>query len=287
MGAKSDPKRAERREQIARRVSGAAVARAEMAPPAGVPIALRSAQHVLVSRGRFEPMVGTRIALIEWVIKGEAALAVGAQRVSFKDGQVAIYLPSIPFHFWAIEEVNEMCWFTVDGPLAEQFMFELELRPGVYPSGPPPVERIQEMMSQLKNHSIQGLRKASLLAVQTLYELADQIRTPQVPSVVREVQTLIEQEFANPDLSAELMAERFAYHRGSLSRLFHHHTGVTIMDYITRVRLQQAKSLLQHTPDKIAEVSRKCGFREASYFCRWVQKRTGSSPTELREASQK
>jgi two-component system response regulator YesN len=124
------------------------------------------------------------------------------------------------------------------------------------------------------------------MAVQMLYQVANAIRTPEVPSVVRQVRHVIQQEFSDPDLSAESVAGRLLYHRGSLSRLFHKHTGVTIIDYITQVRLQEARALLTHSKDKVADVGRKCGFREATYFCRWLRKHTGATPRDLREASE-
>ena len=95
---------------------------------------------------------------------------------------------------------------------------------------------------------------------------------------------MIEQEFADPDLSAERIAADLNYHRGSLSRLFHRQTGITIMDYLTRVRLQEARSLLRYAPDKVGAIAKKCGFRQASYFCRWIRKHTDQTAGELRQS---
>ncbi len=269
---------------VARRVGGDAVERPRDESPRGVPLALRSAQHVFVSQGRFEPAWSRRIVLVEWAIDGAAEMALAdGERVTFEPGQVAVYLPSIPMRFWALAPVNEMCWFTVDGPLADAFAMELDLRPGVYPFGAAPVEQIHEMMESLKDHTVQGRRRASLLGIRMLYQLADAIRAPEVPSVVAQVQQIIQQEFPDPDLSAGAIAERLHYHRVSLSRLFHRNTGITLIDYLTQVRLQEARALLQHTPDKIAEVAHKCGFKDGAYFARWLRKHTGSLPKHLRQ----
>jgi two-component system response regulator YesN len=59
---------------------------------------------------------------------------------------------------------------------------------------------------------------------------------------------------------------------------------VTIIEYLTHVRLQEAKTLLRYTPDKVAAVAEKCGFREATYFCRWIRKHTGKTARELRQS---
>ena len=83
-------------------------------------------------------------------------------------------------------------------------------------------------------------------------------------------------------LSAKGIAAKLNYNRGTLSRMFHRHTGVTIMDCITQTRLSEAEMLLSQTDDRIADIARKCGFGDISYFSRWVKKHTGRSPHELR-----
>jgi AraC-like DNA-binding protein len=275
-----------RDEAVAKRVGGEAVERPRDQGPHGLPVALRSAQHVRVSRGEFDQTWTKRIVLVQWILSGKAAMAVGAERLTFAPGDVAVYLPNIPLRFWALEPVNEVCWFTVDGALAEQFALELKLSPGVYPYGSAPVQQIHELMESLRDDTALGRRRSSVLAIQMLYELADITRTPEIPSVVQQARHMIDQEFGDPDLSIEQIASRLYYHRGSLSRLFHKHVGVSMRNYINDLRLQEARALLQHTSDKIGEVARKCGFREGAYFCRWLRKHAGMTPKDLRVNSE-
>ncbi|MGD0140052.1 MAG: AraC family transcriptional regulator [Tepidisphaeraceae bacterium] len=269
---------------IAHRIDGVAIERPRSDPPSGVPLALRTVQHVKVSRGRFGQTWSRRIVMIKWVISGMGAMKIGSQQLNFGSGMVAIYLPIFPHRFWALKPVNEFCWFTLDGPLAEEFILQLGLNAGVFHCQPPTLEKLYGLMDCLKDHTIQGRRHASLMAIEMLYEMANSIRTPRVAPLVQRARHLIEQEFADPDLSAERIAADLSYHRGSLSRLFHKQTGVTIIEYLTHVRLQEAKNLLRYTPDKVAAVAEKCGFREATYFCRWIRKHTGKTAREMRRS---
>ncbi len=118
-----------------------------------------------------------------------------------------------------------------------------------------------------------------------LYRVADCLRTKEVATIVRRAEHIIQQEFSNPNLAAGMIANRLGYHRGSLSRLFHQQTGLTLMDYLTQVRLQEARTLLTHTHEKAWEISHKCGFEDLPYFCRWLKKHTGLTPGELRDPS--
>ena len=106
---------------------------------------------------------------------------------------------------------------------------------------------------------------------------------PQATSVVRQVRHLIQEGLADPELSATRIAQQLNYNRGSLSRMFHRHTGMTIMDCITQTRLQEAQLLLSRTGDRVGDIARKCGFRDPSYFGRWIRKHTGQLPKDLRD----
>jgi AraC-like DNA-binding protein len=271
-------------EPFARRIGGIAIERPRSDAPSGVPLSLRTVQHVQVSRGRFGQPWSKRIVLVKWVLSGLGCMKIGTQPLNFGPGMIAIYLPTNPHRFWALKPVNEFCWFSLDGPLAEEFVLQLGLSAGIFNCPPPPIERVYQLMDCLKDHTIQGRRNASLRTVELLYDLANSIRSPRVAPLVQRARHMIEQEFADPDLSAERIATELSYHRGSLSRLFHRQTGVTIIEYLTHVRLQEAKTLLRYTPDKVAAVAEKCGFREATYFCRWIRKHTGKTARELRQS---
>ena len=271
-------------EPIARRIGGVAVERPRNEATVGLPLSLRTVQHVKVSAGRFGQPWSRRIVLAKWAVSGLGCMKVGSQRLNFGPGMIAIYLPTIPHRFWAIKPVNEFCWFTIDGPLAEEFVLQLGLNVGVFNWSAPPLRKVYQLMDSLKDHTIQGRRQASLGAIEMLYDIANAIRAPRIAPLVQRARQIIEQEFADPDLSAERIAAELSYHRGSLSRLFHKQTGITIIEYLTRVRLQEAKTLLRYTPDKVAGVAEKCGFREATYFCRWIRKHTGKTARELRQS---
>jgi AraC-like DNA-binding protein len=272
-------------EVIAQPISGEGAERGRGGLPDSLPVVLRTAVHVKVSQGRFRPPWSQRIVLVKWVISGEAAMRVNGRRIPFGPGDVAVYLPTQPHEFWAIAPVSEMCWFSTDGELAEQFAHMLGLRVGVYHYGPPPVAKIDEMIRSLSDQTLIGRRRSSELAVQLQYDVANRTPPPQVTSLVQQVRHLIQDGLADPALSAKGIAEQMNYNRGSLSRMFHRHAGLTIMDCITQMRLQQAEFLLQQTDDRIGDIARKCGFRDVSYFTRWVKKQTGRVPHKLRDVA--
>jgi AraC-like DNA-binding protein len=261
------------------------VVRSMADPPPAVPVALRSATpYVKLCAGRFGLPSGNRVTLAKWVLKGRAMIEVRGERIPFGPGDLALHFPIIPHAFWVLEEGTEMCWFSVDGPIAEPFTMGLGLRPGVYAFGEAPVNELQKLYDAIKDPSVQGYRDGSLMALKILYEIAGRIdvKKEEIPDVVRVAQQMIHERLADPNLSISSLAERLNYHRGSLSRRFHQVTGVTFAHYLAHVRLQEAQMLLGETSHKIAAVARKCGIRDHIYFCRWFRQHTGLTPQEFR-----
>lgn len=272
-------------EIIALRIRGTAATRPPHVAPGALPVALRGAQHVTISAGRLDPTGFPRLVLLKWVLRGSAMMGIGTERKGFGPGQVAVYLPNIPHRFWVLDAGTEMCWFTLDGPLAEDFTLQLGLHSGIYPSQAAPLATIMEMIATLEEQTPANMQRGSLLAIQTLYQVAEHAHTVDLPSVVLRAQHLIQQRFADPELSADAIASTLDYHRSALSRLFHRQAGVTLMNYLTRIRLQEAKALLVHTDAKVAEIAIKCGFRDTTYFCRWLRKNTGQTARGIRKSA--
>ncbi len=269
-------------EPLAQRLSGLVAERPRDIYPSGVMIGLRSVQRIHVSAGRFGPSWSPRLVLAKWVLQGSGAMEVADQRLVFGPGQVAIYLPTIPHRFWAMATRNRFSWFSIDGPFAESFVMELGLRPGVYAVPPPSHRQVQAMAASLADQTISGRRKASVLAIAEWYRIADAVGAKAPASATNQVRGIIAERFADPDLSTRSLASQLGLHRGSLSRLFHREAGCTLVDYLAKIRLQEAQSLLKHGDESLTGIARQCGLRDASYFGRWFKKLTGMTPATYR-----
>ena len=68
------------------------------------------------------------------------------------------------------------------------------------------------------------------------------------------------------------------------SIMFKKVTGCTPTQYITQIRLDKAKQLLQHSDKKVSEIAYEVGFQDPLYFARVFTKHTGIPPREYRKA---
>ena len=60
-------------------------------------------------------------------------------------------------------------------------------------------------------------------------------------------------------------------------------TGVTVLDYVTKKRLEKAKELLEVPDIKIYDISASVGYHDSKYFSQLFKKWQGYSPSQYRE----
>ncbi|MFD0692948.1 response regulator [Paenibacillus sp. GCM10027628] len=100
---------------------------------------------------------------------------------------------------------------------------------------------------------------------------------------VRSVIAYIEEHYQDENLSIHDLCRHVHLSKSYFSSVFKQHTEQTIMEYVTRVRIDKAKDLLRHTPMKFYEIAAKVGYSDPQYFSVIFKKHTGTSPTEFRE----
>ncbi|WP_379152214.1 AraC family transcriptional regulator [Paenibacillus sp. sgz5001063] len=82
-------------------------------------------------------------------------------------------------------------------------------------------------------------------------------------------------------ISIDHMAATLGYHRAHLSKAFKQKTGLSPKQYLLKMRMDKAKSLLSGTLT-IDQVASSVGFNDALYFSRQFRKYCGMSPSEYR-----
>ncbi|MGW2182724.1 GlxA family transcriptional regulator [Streptomyces sp. NPDC001732] len=98
---------------------------------------------------------------------------------------------------------------------------------------------------------------------------------------LREVQQWIS-EHPDEDLSVGALAARARLSPRHFARAFRAETGLTPGRYVERVRLEQARRLLEDTTDGVLGISRACGYGTPEAMRRAFVKALGTSPAEYR-----
>ncbi|MBN1836973.1 MAG: response regulator [Spirochaetales bacterium] len=101
-------------------------------------------------------------------------------------------------------------------------------------------------------------------------------------SLVDTARSYIESRYCAWDLSLEDVAEHVELNPSYLSTLFKSVLGVNYIDYLTGLRMDKARQLLEGTELKVGAVARLVGFQTPGYFGYLFKKHFGLTPTEYR-----
>jgi transcriptional regulator GlxA family with amidase domain len=72
----------------------------------------------------------------------------------------------------------------------------------------------------------------------------------------------------------------------TLKRRFKAVTGLTLIDYLQNLRIEEAKRLLESSKRSADEISADVGYQDASFFRRVFNRRTGLTPMRYRRMFQ-
>ena len=103
----------------------------------------------------------------------------------------------------------------------------------------------------------------------------------QLPAWATEIKLYLERHYAEPHPTAQLAA-RAHFSVSHFCRQFHQIFGMTVVEYLTEIRMRMAKFLLLDEHLGIAEISRRLGYDSYSHFCALFKRSFGVSPRALR-----
>jgi AraC-like DNA-binding protein len=96
------------------------------------------------------------------------------------------------------------------------------------------------------------------------------------------VRKYIDENFRDPDINISITSLQFNITPAYLSALFSKETGISLLEYINTLRIEEGKKLLK-SGCEVSEAAEKCGFRSSGAFIRVFKKFTGITPGQYRE----
>jgi two-component system, response regulator YesN len=86
------------------------------------------------------------------------------------------------------------------------------------------------------------------------------------------------------DIHLQKIADRFFLSKEYISRKFKQEYNETITDYLTKIRMEKAKELLENPHLKIYEIAYNVGYQNEKYFSKVFKKIVGLTPNEYRNS---
>ncbi len=107
-------------------------------------------------------------------------------------------------------------------------------------------------------------------------------REEQASGIIKKAKTFIEENY-HKDISLDEVSRIVDISPYYFSKLFKEETGENFIEYLTGIRIEKAKRLLQNRDMSIKNICADTGYSDPNYFSRIFKKQVGATPTEYRE----
>ncbi len=101
-------------------------------------------------------------------------------------------------------------------------------------------------------------------------------------SQMQKAERFISDNYMNEELTLNDVCSHLYMSISYFSTLFKQHTGMTFVEYVTRIRMEKAKELLAITSHKTYEIALRVGYGDPHYFSVIFKRQTGTTPKEYR-----
>ncbi|MGJ8640275.1 MAG: helix-turn-helix domain-containing protein [Opitutaceae bacterium] len=135
-----------------------------------------------------------------------------------------------------------------------------------------------------KSTAAENLLRAYLSLILEIYDMPSKDRHFGFSPLISQCIDILFAEASSADLTLNSIAHRLDCNANSLSARFSKEVGKTAIDYLTELRIEQAKRLLKRTALNISEIANTCGYNDANYFSRIFKKQTGTTARDYRNA---
>ncbi len=150
-------------------------------------------------------------------------------------------------------------------------------------------DRIRGFRYGVDDYLVKPFRASELqLRVQTLLERRQLRKKEEAPPLtaeqqfVADLERIVLEHLSDPAFGVEQLAKEARYSRRQLARLLKAATGLSPVQFLLEIRLQQAYRLLKASRYRtVSEVRYEVGIESASYFSRKFSERFGIKPSEL------
>ncbi len=99
--------------------------------------------------------------------------------------------------------------------------------------------------------------------------------------IIKAAKTYIDEHYGK-HLTLEEVAAQIYLSPSYFSSLFKKETGFLFSDYLTKIRMEEAKKLMDQLEDNTAQVAEKVGYKDVKHFREMFRKTYGMTPAEYR-----
>ncbi len=239
---------------------------------------------------------------LNFILRGAARYFLAGQFYDVKAGRLTVFWAGMPHQLIPLEEKAEAFWAIIpltwfsQWPLPSSFCERLWRGELLLESNPQTSTHDRTLMEGWFHDFQRGsseLRKIVLVEIETrLRRLALQhesargsarsrVASVRTGDLIERVTRHIAQQYAEP-ITATTIAAAVGVHPNYLMRRFKKVCGISLWDYVLRLRVSHAQQLLLTTDQKILDIALNSGFASLSRFYHAFQRFCACTPRQYR-----
>lgn len=248
------------------------------------PLRLIYTQDVIAKPGETYKRSSSQGWIFEYIVSGTGVLEVGSLRYTPGPGDLYMLPNGLGHRYSADQETPwRKIYFVIDGPLVAALLkaYRMETVYHVHDCGCR--SWFKKILALRVNHAEGTDDRTALLFHQMLVHLAGR----QDPSgdrhspALRKTMAFLHASIERP-VGMRDIAVAAGISSSHLSRTFRGETGLSPYDYLIKLRMEQACTLLALPRLKVADVAARLCYADAYYFSNAFKQRVGKSPRQYR-----
>lgn len=133
----------------------------------------------------------------------------------------------------------------------------------------------------LNTHPEIEQRRYIKIIYKTAFDYLNSHSISRTGQVARDAQQYILAHYANPELSIDELSKHLLVNQTYLRKMFKSEFGTTLSEFITSVRMDKSKQLIQEGRYKLASIAEMVGYNDPGYFSKCFKNHFGCSPKEF------
>jgi AraC-like DNA-binding protein len=211
------------------------------------------------------------------VIEGEGEVKTARRSYSFFPGLIIILPPRLEYSLITEDECRLI---VIDGSFAKLYFLKdvYCLADNLYNEGRMLAEAMVRSSRENEDY------KMTLFDAYIKYISLNVNSYDSFNAIIHSITTKIESSYSDTDFDLMKLISSQGYATDYIRSKFLKITGMTPIEYLTNVRINNAKTMLRIFKDvSVQEIAARCGYFDAAYFTRCFKRIAGVSPREYRE----
>ena len=198
--------------------------------------------------------------------------------------QAFLLPPDVSMTLCPMEEENAFYFISFTGDLSKQLLEET-LQKGNYLIGSDYYaikKELKYLLALDQSAQLESFTIGIFSVLMRLYNHTTKVKTTPYPALVSSAIQLMEDNYTYL-YGIEELAEQLEVSKHHLIRTFHEYMGISPGQYLTSIKIKNAKFLLESGESSMEVIAVSCGFSGADYFRKVFKKETGLSPKQFQK----